>query len=65
MKQTNPELDLLIMESLDTDFKPASAIAEEAHVEEDIVVQILDELTSQGMAIEKKGTSYRVASDDE
>ena len=65
MKQTNPELDLLIMESLDTDFKPASAIAEEAHVEEGIVVQILDELTSQGMAIEKKGTSYRVASDDE
>jgi Mn-dependent DtxR family transcriptional regulator len=65
MKKTNPELDLLIMEALGTEFKPVSDISEEVQVEETVVTEILDELARQGLAIDKKGTSYRMIFDEE
>jgi len=64
MKQPDPELDLLIMEALELEYKSVTKIAKEIQVEENIIASVLDELNRQGMAIDKKGTSYKIASDE-
>lgn len=61
----NPEIDLLILECVEFDYKPASEIAAEASVEVETVLSVLDELLEQGMAIQKKGLSYKFLSEDE
>lgn len=61
----NPEVDLLIIESLEFEFKSVSDIAQEINVDADIISATLDELCEQGMAIEKKGLSYRIAPEED
>ena len=61
----DPEIDLLIIESLDANFRSVNEIAEDVEISPEVVSAILDELSSQGLAIEKKGTSYRVLSEEE
>ena len=66
MLKDNAELDLLIMDSLDTSFRPASEIAKELQLNEDTVVEVLHFLINeQGFAIDKKGTSYKIANEDD
>ena len=61
----DPEIDLLIIESLDANFRSVNEIAKDVEISPEVVSTILDELSSQGLAIEKKGTSYRVLSEEE
>lgn len=61
----DPEIDLLIMESLELDFKSVAEISKETEIDPEDVLIILDELHNQGMAIEKKGTLYRLASEED
>lgn len=61
----NPEVDLLILESLEEEFKPVSDIAAEANVSTEVAAGILNELLEQGMAIEKQGLSYRLTPEED
>tara|TARA_B100001287_G_scaffold263819_1_gene255045 strand:- start:268 stop:477 length:210 start_codon:yes stop_codon:yes gene_type:complete len=61
----NPEVDLLIIESLEFEFKSVNDIAQEINVDAGIISATLDELYEQGMAIEKKGLSYRIAAEED
>ena len=61
----NPEVDLLIIESLEYDFKSVSDIAQETGIDHNVISATLNELCEQGMAIEKKGLSYRIASEED
>ena len=65
MNQNNPEIDLLIIESLGFEFKGVSDIADELQIEESIVSKVLTELFDQGLAIEKKGALYRIFEEEE
>ena len=64
-KQTqDPELDLLIIESLSFEFRSVNDISEEINVSADSISATLDELCEQGMAIEKKGLTYRLVPEE-
>lgn len=60
MSMTNPEIDLLIIDSLDFDFKSIADISIEVQIDEDDVKKILADLIKQGIAIDKKGDLYRM-----
>ena len=65
-KDSNPEIELMIIDSLDTEFKQAGLIAEELQLEESYIIEILQALISQQqLAIDQKGTAYRLVSEDD
>jgi len=61
----DPEVDLLIIESLGFEFKDAKEIAKEIEIDVDIVINTLNDLSEQGMAIEKKGLLYRISPEED
>ena len=61
----DPEVDLLIIESLDFEFKDAKEIAKEIEIDVDIVTSTLNDLSEQGMAFEKKGLLYRITPEED
>ena len=66
MPKDNPEIDLMIVDSLDFEYKQASVIANELQLEEDVVIKILQILIDeQDFAIAKKGTQYRIVIEDD
>ena len=66
MPKNNPEIDLMIVDSLDFEYKQASVIANELQLDEDVVVEILQNLIDkQDFAIDKKGLQYRIATEDD
>lgn len=66
MSDVNPEIDLMILESLEFDYKSAGDIANELRLEEGLVVQILTDLIdNQEIAIDRKGSLYRMPQMDD
>jgi len=66
MPKDNPEIDLMIIDSLDFEYKQVSVIASELQLEEDVVVEILQNLINeQDFAIDKKDTQYRIVDEDD
>lgn len=66
MSDVNPEIDLMILESLEFDYKSAGDIADELRLEEGLVVQILTDLIdNQEIAIDRKGSLYRMPQMDD
>lgn len=66
MSDVNPEIDLMILESLEFDYKSAGDIANELRLEEKLVVQILTDLIdNQEIAIDRKGSLYRMPQMDD
>ena len=62
----NPEIDLMIIDSLDYEYRSASDIANELEIDETQVVSVLQDLIdNQNFAIDKKGTAYRIVIDDD
>ena len=62
----NPEIDLMIIDSLDYEYRSASDIANELEIDETQVVSVLQDLIdNQNFAIDKKGTAYRIVVDDD
>ena len=66
MSDINPEIDLMILESLEFDYKSACDIANELQLQEDLVIQVLTDLIdNQEIAIDRKGTLYRMPQMDD
>ncbi len=66
MLKDNAELDLLVMDSLGIDFRTSFEIAKELQIDENIVIEVLHFLINEHeFAIDKKGTSYKIASEDD
>jgi hypothetical protein len=66
MNDVNPEIDLMIIDSLDFEYKSAADIASELQLSEEIVTQVLDDLIiNQEIAIDRKGMLYRMPSMDD
>ena len=66
MNDINPEIDLMIIDSLDFEYKTTGDIAKELHLDEKLVEQVLDDLiNNQEIAIDKKGSLYRMPSMDD
>jgi len=62
----NPEIDLMIIDSLDIEYRQVSVIATELQLDEDVVVNVLQDLIDkQRFAIDKQGTQYRIVEEEE
>lgn len=60
MNKVDPELDFLIIEALDSNYKSIDEIASYLELDASLIENTLDELIEQGLAIEKMGNAYRV-----
>ena len=66
MNDVNPEIDLMIIDSLDFEYKSVGDIADELKLDEKTVAQVLDDLIiNQEIAIDKKGMLYRMPTMDD
>lgn len=64
MNKVDPELDLLIVETLGSNYRSAVEIASQLGLDVSLVESTLDELISHGFTIEKKDNKYRALTDE-
>jgi predicted transcriptional regulator len=66
LKKGSPELELMIIDSLEPEPKTVEAISKELNIDISVVTEVLDSLiTEQELAIERRNTGYRLVSDDD
>jgi len=66
LKKGNPELELMIIDSLEPEPKTVETISKELNIDINVVTEVLDSLiTEQELAIERRNTGYRLVSDDD